>query len=60
MNLLSMSYNNQFFLFEDTQTQKFAVYKIVNKSKKPSLMDGLLANKEKKKSVEYKEVFDFD
>jgi len=59
MNLLSMSENNQYFLFEDKQEKTFAVYNIVNKSKKTSLMDGLIKGPKKKKK-EYKDVYDFE
>jgi hypothetical protein len=37
-----MSENNQYFFFEDKQEKNFSVYNIINKSKKTSLVDGLL------------------
>ena len=54
-----MSENNQYFLFEDKQEKTFAVYNIVNKSKKTSLMDGLIKGPKNKKK-EYKDVYDFE
>jgi hypothetical protein len=49
MNLLCMSRNNQYFLFEDCQTKKVVVYTIINRSKKSSIMDEMLAVKKAKK-----------
>jgi hypothetical protein len=60
MNLLCMSRNLQYFLFEDRQKKTYQVFQIVNRSKKGSslMMDSMLRKKGSKSKI-YEDIYDF-